>query len=68
VKAEIKNKAWLRRQIAAAADAELLVNLKPFVPITNPEFTQCSHAMQQLANTRDGQRLSLPSACLPPLH
>jgi hypothetical protein len=67
VKAEIKNKAWLRRQIAAAADAELLTNsrLSKFV---NPEFTQCSHAIKLLADTRGGQCLSLPSACLPPLH
>jgi hypothetical protein len=64
-----KNKAWLRREIAAAASLEA-ASEKPFLPITNQEFTQCSQALRRLAESssmRHGQRLALPSHCLPPL-
>jgi len=67
VKSTNKSQAWLRRQIAAAASLEA-ASEKPFLPVTNEEFITCSHAILILASTREGRHLSLPSACLPPLH
>ena len=52
----------LRERVLALAEGA-----KPFLPVNDKEFTQCSHAISNLANNTAGNPLLLPSELLPPL-